>query len=168
MVGSWCQLHSFNQSINDCIIWLSQLNFEGYAVQGTGRKSLKMSHSDLRRFNAIPDLSSRIFPYTLVAFDRFFSYCNLIIYPPAILPCSQNWEEAHWKWLVLIPREVDDGARAMLRFLSKAESFPFFWCWCVGSNGSKKDSTRTKKTLKQLNLKLMNKSFVFVRERECQ
>ena len=31
-------------------------------------------------------------------FDYFFSYFDLIIYPPAILPCSQNWEKALREW----------------------------------------------------------------------
>ena len=57
-----------------------------------------MSHFDLRRCNAIPDLPSRIFFCTLAAFDYFFSYFNSIIYPPAILPCSQDWEKAHREW----------------------------------------------------------------------
>ena len=57
-----------------------------------------MSHFDLRRLKAIPDLPSTIFFYTLAAFDYFFSYFNLIIYPPAILPCSQNWEKARREW----------------------------------------------------------------------
>ena len=49
-----------------------------------------MSHFDLSRIKAIPDLPSRISFYKLAAFDYFFSYFNLIIYPPAILPSSQN------------------------------------------------------------------------------
>ena len=61
-----------------------------------------MSHFDLRRVKAIPDLHSRIFLYTLAAFDYFFSYFNLIIYPPSILPCSQNWEKARGKWQILL------------------------------------------------------------------
>ena len=56
------------------------------------------SHFDLRRFKAIPDLPPTILFYTLAAFDFFFSYFNLIIYPPAILPCSQNWEKARREW----------------------------------------------------------------------
>ena len=52
-----------------------------------------MSHLVLRRFKAIPDLPSRIVFYTLAAFDYFFSFFNLIIYPPAILPSSQNLEK---------------------------------------------------------------------------
>ena len=47
---------------------------------------------------AIPDLPSTIFFYELPAFDFFFSYLNLIIYPPATLLCSQNWEKAHGEW----------------------------------------------------------------------
>ena len=39
---------------------------------GTGRKSLKMSHFNLRLVKAIPDLPARIFLYTLPAFDYFF------------------------------------------------------------------------------------------------
>ena len=57
-----------------------------------------MSHFDLRRFNAIPDLSLKIFFYALTTSDSFLSYFDLIIYPPAILPCSQNWEEASREW----------------------------------------------------------------------
>ena len=38
------------------------------------------------------------FFYTLSAFDYFFSNFNLIIYPPAILPSSQNWEKARREW----------------------------------------------------------------------
>ena len=56
----------------------------------------KMSHFDLVK--AIPDLPSTILLYTLAAFDCFFSYFNLIVYSPAILPCSQNWEKAHREW----------------------------------------------------------------------
>ena len=52
----------------------------------------------LRLFKAIPHLSSRIFFYTLAAFDHFSSYFNLIICPPDILFCSQNWEKAHREW----------------------------------------------------------------------
>ena len=61
----------------------------------TGRKSLKMSHFDSHRFRTIPDLPSRILFYSITAFDYLFSYFNLIIYPLAILFCSQNWEKKH-------------------------------------------------------------------------
>ena len=57
-----------------------------------------MSQFDLRRFKAIPDLPSRMFFYTLAAFDYFFSYFTLIVYPPAILLCPQNWKEARKEW----------------------------------------------------------------------
>ena len=83
----------------------------------------------------------QFFFYTLAALDYFFSYFNLIIYPPAILPCSQNWEKAHRGMAVLTRRGVDDGVRATLRFLSKVDFFPFFSS--LDWNGSKKDSTPT-------------------------
>ena len=57
-----------------------------------------MSHFDLRPFKAISDLSSRIYFRTLAAFDYFFFYFSLIIYPPAILPSSQNWKKARREW----------------------------------------------------------------------
>ena len=57
-----------------------------------------MSYFDLRRFKAIPDLPSRIFFHKLAAFDYFFSYFDLIIYPPAIFAWSQNWEKARKEW----------------------------------------------------------------------
>ena len=41
---------------------------------------------------------SRMSFYTLAALAYFFSYFNLIIYPPAILPSSQNWEKARREW----------------------------------------------------------------------
>ena len=40
------------------------------------------------------------FFYTLVALDYFFFYFNLIIYPPAMLPCSQNRKKARREWQV--------------------------------------------------------------------
>ena len=48
-----------------------------------------MSHFDLRRFKAIPHLPLTIVFNTLAAFDYFFSYFILIIYPFAVLLCSQ-------------------------------------------------------------------------------
>ena len=45
-----------------------------------------------------PDLPSTIYFRTLAAFDYFFSYFDLIIYPPAILPSSQNREKAQREW----------------------------------------------------------------------
>ena len=57
-----------------------------------------MSHFDLRRFEAIPDLPFENFFHTLPAFDHFFSYSNLIIYPSAILLSSQNSEKARREW----------------------------------------------------------------------
>ena len=53
-----------------------------------------MIHCDLRPFKAILDLSPRIFFYTLAAFDYLSPYFNLIIFPSAILPCSQKWAKA--------------------------------------------------------------------------
>ena len=100
----------------------SELNFER---KGTGSKSLKMSHFDLRGLKAIPDLPSTIFFYTSTAFDYFFFYLILIIYPPAILLCPQNWEKTRREWQFWLRREVDDGVRATLRFLSKVEFFSF-------------------------------------------
>ena len=65
----------------------------------------------LIRFKAISDLSSRIFSSTLTAFDFFFSFFNMIIYPPSMLSCSRNWEKARREW----------------RFDSKGS-----WSWCEG------------------------------------
>ena len=50
-----------------------------------------MSHFDLRRFKAIPDLPLRILFYASAVFEYFISYFNLIVYPPAILP----WKHCH-------------------------------------------------------------------------
>ena len=85
-----------------------------------------MSHFDLRCCKAIPDLPSRNVFYTLAALDYFFSYFNWIIYPPAILPCSKNWEKAHKDRHFWLGKEVDDDARATLRFPLKIDLFPFF------------------------------------------
>ena len=65
-----------------------------------------MSHFDLRRFKAIPDLPSRIVFYTLAAFDYFFSYFDLIVYPPAILPCFQNSEKVGREWHFWLERKL--------------------------------------------------------------
>ena len=92
-----------------------------------------MSHFDLRLLKAIPDLPSTIFFYTLAAFDYFFSYFDLIIYPPAILPSSQIWKKKHAKKDSFDWREVDDGVKATLRFLSKVDFFPFFRSWLESS-----------------------------------
>ena len=92
-----------------------------------------MSHFDLRRFKAIPDLPSTIFFYALAIFDYFFSYCNLIIYSPAVLPCSQKLKENTQGMAVLTRREVDAGVRATLRLLSEVDFFSFFRSWFNGS-----------------------------------
>ena len=103
-----------------------------------------MSHFDLRRFKAIPDLPPSMFFYTLAASDYFVSYFNLIIYPPAILPLFSKLRESRQGMAVLTRREVEHGVRATLRFLSKVEFFPFFG---LDSNGLEKDSTPTVNTL---------------------
>ena len=38
------------------------------------------------------------FLHNLAALNYFFSYFNLIICPPAILPCYQYWEKARREW----------------------------------------------------------------------
>ena len=91
-----------------------------------------MSHFDLRRFKAIPDLPSRIcFFYTLAAFDYSFSHVNLIIYPPTKPPppLFSKLRESTQGIAVLIRGQVDDGVRVTLRFLSKVEVFNFFRSW---------------------------------------
>ena len=57
-----------------------------------------MSHFDLCRFKAIPDLSCEFFCCGLAIFDHFSFYFDLIICPPAILPSSQNREKARREW----------------------------------------------------------------------
>ena len=101
-------------------------------------KSLKMSHFDLRRFKATPDLPSRFFFYTLAAFDYFFSYFSLIICPPAILPSSQNWEKARREWQFWLEGKfiMVEGRRwGSFRRLS------FFLSSGLGSKGLEKDLT---------------------------
>ena len=118
-----------------------------------------MSHFDPRWFKAVPDLHSRILFCTLTAFDYFFSYFDLIIYPPAVLHCSQNREKAHREWHFWL------GAKLMMVQGWRWGSFQklsFFPSSRLGSNGLMKDSTSTMNTSKQLNIKLTNKSFVFV------
>ena len=88
-----------------------------------------MSHFDLRLFKAIPDLPSRIVFYTLAAFDYFFSYFNFIIYPSAILLLFSEWRESTQRMACLTRREVDDGVRATLKFLSKVDFLPYFRSW---------------------------------------
>ena len=70
-----------------------------------------------------PDLLSRIFFYTLATFGYFFFYFNLIIYPPAILPCSQNWEKVPSEWLFWLEGKLMMDVRATLRFLSNVDVF---------------------------------------------
>ena len=57
------------------------------------------------------------FCHALATIDYFFSCFSFIIYPPAILFCSQNWEKIHREWQFWLGREVDDGVRTTLRFL---------------------------------------------------
>ena len=78
------------------------------------------------------------FFYTLAAFDYFFSYFNLIIYPPAILPCSQNWEKAHREWQFWLKGKliVVQGRR-----WGSFQKLTFFLSSCLGWNGPKKDWT---------------------------
>ena len=69
---------------------------------------------------------------------------------------------------VLTRREVDDGVRTTLRFPLKVELFPFqswFKRFKEGNNPPP-PHTHREPVENQLNLKLMNKSFLFVRERE--
>ena len=87
-----------------------------------------MSHFDLRRFKAIPDLRPRIFFFAWADFDHFFSSFNLLIYSPTILSSSQNWETGRRGMAVLTGREVD-GIRTTSRFLSKVDFFPPFQSW---------------------------------------
>ena len=80
-----------------------------------------MSHFDLRRFKAIPDLTSRILFGASAVFDYFFSCFDFnhlsTCYPSPVLKAE---EKARWEWQVLTRREVDDGVRATLRFLAKS------------------------------------------------
>ena len=121
-----------------------------------------MSHFVLRRFKVIPDLHLRLFFYTWAAFDYFFSYSNLIIYPPAIFPSSQNWEKARREWQFWL-----EGKLTMVwgRRWGLFQKLSFFLSSGLGSKGLKKDWTPSGNTLGQLNLDLMDKSFVFVRAR---
>ena len=93
----------------DCSHWIKQSMTAPSCTaivllkNGTGRQRLKMSHFDLCRFKAIPDLSSTIFFYTVAAFDCFFSYFNLIIHPwrwaatAKLPPTSQLvWRPVKW------------------------------------------------------------------------
>ena len=92
-----------------------------------------MSHFDLRRFEAIPDLPSSSFFDTLPAFDYFFSYFISIIYSSPIFLLFSKLRESTQRMAILTRREVDDGPRATLRFLSKVDSFPLFQSWFKGS-----------------------------------
>ena len=87
-----------------------------------------MSHFDLRRFKAIPDLPSRIVFCTFAAFNYFYptliqSSIHLLFSPVLKI------EKTHAGNGSFNLKEVDDGVRATLRFLSKVESFPFFRSW---------------------------------------
>ena len=42
--------------------------------------------------------STTVFPHTTGLSTISSSYFNLILYPPAILPCSQSWEKARREW----------------------------------------------------------------------
>ena len=119
-----------------------------------------MSHFDLRRFKAHSWLAFDNIFCTLAALDYFSSYSNLIIDPPAILLCSQNWEKALREWQFWLEEKLMmvEGRR-----WGSFQKLTFFLPSSLGSNGLKKDSTPTGNTLKQLNLKLMDRSFVFVR-----
>ena len=63
------------------------------------------------------------FFYTLAPFDYFFSYFRLILYPPAILPRSQNWKKT---------RSFDSEGKLMMvwgrrwGFFQKFTFCPFF------------------------------------------
>ena len=97
-----------------------------------------MSHFDPRRFKVIPDLPLRIFFYTSPAFDYFFSYSDSIIYPPAILPCSQNWEKARREWQSWL-----EGKLMMVwgRRRGSFRKLTFFLSSGLGWNGLKKNWT---------------------------
>ena len=118
-----------------------------------------MSNFDLRRFKAIPDLPSRIFLYSLtpstISSPTLAQSSIHLLFSPLL-----KLRESMQGRAVLTRREVDDGVRTTLRsFLSSG----------LGWNGPKKYSTPTVNNLKRLNFKLMNKFFVFVRERgRCQ
>ena len=124
-----------------------------------------MTHFDLCRFKAIPDWPLRNFYYMLAAFNYFFSYSDLIIYPPALFPCSQNWDKARREWQFWL-----EGKWMMVwgRRWGSCQELTFFFSFGLGWNGLETDSTPTVNSLKQLHFKLMNKSFVFVLERGCQ
>ena len=92
-----------------------------------------------------PDLPSTSLFYTLAAFDYFFSYFNLIIYPSDILPCSPNWEKARREWQFWLEGKLmmAEGRRwGFFRRLRFSLSSSLDW------NGLKKDSTFTGKTLR--------------------
>ena len=136
-IGSYQQQISFIK-LTEIEDWISlSSGYHNFILKDTLYReqigSLKMSYSDLRLFKAIPDLFSRIFLYTLAALDYFFFYFNLILYPPAILPCFSKLRESTQGMAVLTRREVDDGVRATVRFLSKVQFFPFFRSWFKGS-----------------------------------
>ena len=111
-----------------------------------------MSHFDLRRFKAIPDLLSIIFFCSLPVFNCLFSYFDLIIYPSAILPSSQNWEKARREWQFWL-----EGKLMMVqgRRWGSFQKLTFLLPSGLGSNSLKKDSTSIVNTLRWLNLKLM-------------
>ena len=67
-----------------------------------------------------------MFFYALAAFDYFFSYSNLIIYPPAILPCSQNWEKARREWQFRLEGKLVMVQGRRWGSFQKLTFFPFF------------------------------------------
>ena len=116
-----------------------------------------MSHFDLRRFKAISDLPSRIFLYTLAAFDYFFSYFNLIVYPSDILPCSQNWAETRREWQFWLEEKL---MMVWGRRWGSFRKLTFLFSSSLGLHGLKKNWIPTVNTLKQLNLIMIKRYYV--------
>ena len=127
--GEWPPLNYPKSRIGLASVLAVITSFWRISCTGTGRKSLKMNHCDPRRFKAIPDLPSTIFFYTSTAFDYFFFYFNLIIHPPAILPCSQNWEKARREWQFWLEGKLMMVWGRRWGSLSKVDFFLFFRSW---------------------------------------
>ena len=91
-----------------------------------GRKSLIISHFDLRHFNAVSDLSCEKF---FLCISGVWLFCLSALtrweYPSAVLIYCQNWEEKCWRY-VIIDSKGSRSLRAIWRSLLKVEFFSFF------------------------------------------
>ena len=94
-----------------------------------------MSHFDLRRFKAIPDLPSTIFFLYISGLRLFLLQLQLNRQCTCYSPLFSKLREDTPGMAVLTRREVDDSGRAAFRFLSKVEIFPFFQSWFKQSKG---------------------------------